>query len=256
MGISRIDTAPRPQPITRNTQDRCSGAPGGGFKGGSPPSANPWDMRNVRGPLSRMRMHLSFHRQGLSGLLVGGAARYVSEIYPVGEKVATDCSRVAFAVFAYLTGQCPAAVVAARGQLPLAGAACPDTSLVKLTPLVHYISLTQNALDPFDNSCGHRLVLLQAKGRVHVLHAFKDKFTLAEHMRSRHAASLTDAAFRTWWAELQAALALPDGARERAFNELLGADGFGEPVGESWMMTHEADLSGDSGSGSGWGPCF
>ena len=54
------------------------------------------------------------------------------------------------------------------------------------------------------------------------MHAFKDKFTLAEHMRSRHAASLTDAAFRTWWAELQAALTLPDGARESAFNELLG----------------------------------
>ena len=216
-------------------------------------AANPWDTRNVHGPLSRMRMHLSFHRQGLSDLLVDGVARYVSEIYPVGEKVATDCSRVAFAVFAYLTGQCPT-VVAARGQLPLAGAACPDASLVKLTPLVHYISLTKSTLDPFDNSCGHRLVLLQAKGRVHVLHAFKDKFTLAEHMRSRHAASLTDAAFRTWWAELQAALALPDShARESTFNELLGADGFGEPVGGSWMMTHEADLSGDSGSRSGGG---
>ena len=218
-------------------------------------AANPWDARNVRGPLSRMRMHLSFHRQGLTDLLVDGTARYVSEIYPVGERMATDCSRVAFAVFAYLTGQCPTAVVAARGQLPLAGAACPDASLVNLTPLVHYISLTQSAIDPFDNSCGHRLVLLQAKGRVHVLHAFKDKFTLAEHMRSRHAASLTDAAFRTWWVELQAALALTDSlARERAFNELLGADGFGEPVGMSWMTTHEADLSGDSGSGYGWEP--
>ena len=63
------------------------------------------------------------------------------------------------------------------------------------------------------------------------MHAFKDKFTLAEHMRSRHAASLTDAAFRTWWAELQAALTLPDGARDSAFNELLGDSGSGSGSG-------------------------
>lgn len=220
-------------------------APGSIALEGAAAAANPWDMRQVRGPASRMRLHLRFHREGLCDMLADGAARYVAEIYPVGERLATDCSRLAFAVFTYLVAQCPTKVLEAASPTQLPGAACPDAALVQQTPLVHYLSLTQDGRDPFDTSCGHRLVLLQTKSRVRLLHAYQGQFTLQEFMRNRCAASMTTVEFQAWWQELQAALALPEvAAREHAFSKLLGAEGFREPVAGSWMLTQAADLSG------------
>ena len=200
----------------------------------------PFDVMVAQERYARTQQHLAAHRNMLCGVevLAEAALRYVSEIYPACDLHATDCTRTAMAALAFFTGSINTR--SALTPVPLASAPCPQQPDGRAC--IHYISLTRIPSDqPLDNSCGHRLVVVQAKGRVRVLQAFKGQFTLAEYMRGT--ASMSSQHFEGWWARLQEALVEPEAAaRERLFARLLGADGFAEPVDKSWMSTRPLDV--------------
>ncbi len=128
----------------------------------------------------------------------------------------------------------------------LMGAQCPDVPVGQKTPVVHYLSLTKRTDDPFEASCGHRLVVLQCSGRVRILHAFKHQFSLQEYIRrSDGTAAMSRSEFVEWWGQMQAVLLESDaGARAAKFMSLLGAKGFEEDVRDSWFVSEQADVSG------------
>jgi hypothetical protein len=205
-------------------------------------AANPFDTSRAINACERMQKHLGFHRAGLCDSLALGAIQYASEIYPVGEGVASDCTRVAFAVFTFLVGTNPrqaATKPAARSQL--LGMQCPVHT--GNTPLVHYISLTGDDTDPFDTGSGHRFVILQSKARVRVLHAFQGLYTIAEYARQHPSTSMSSADFSAWWEALQMALKAPDmRTRAESFATLFGV-AFDQAVARSWILSRNADLS-------------
>jgi hypothetical protein len=186
----------------------------------------------------RMTVHLEQHRSELCGvdMLASAAARYVSEIYPAGDDFATNCTRTAVAVFVFLTGRTD--LLSTCETRSLLGAPCP---VAPTSPQVLYLSLVESGKGRFDTSSGHRLVVLLAKGRARVMHAFNERFLLAEHMRST--GSMAHGEFVKWWGRLQGALRC-DAANERAMmlDELLGPVGFAEPVGGSWMCSAGVDI--------------
>jgi hypothetical protein len=202
-------------------------------------ASNPYDAASrTPAQVQRMQRHLAFHRAGLCDALSDAAIRYASEIYPVGDGLSTDCTRVAFAVFTFLVGTSPRQYASAHQ--PLLGLPCPAQA--GATPLVHYICLAADVADPFDTSAGHRLVVLQAGSRVRILNAFQGLFTLAEFACGHP--SMPSAEFSTWWGELQAALGAPNMPdRATRFTSLIGA-ALDQPVGGSWILTRSADLSG------------
>lgn len=193
----------------------------------------PFDAVTMTDKQQRMIAHLEQHRADLCGadMLAAAATRYVSEIYPTGDPFATDCTRTAVAVFMFFTGQMD--LLRKCEMTPLLGAPCP-TSLP--TPHVLYLSLVGRYDGRFDTGSGHRLVIVLAKGRARVMHAFKDRFTLNEHMRRTGSMSYED--FEVWWAKLQVALACTDGSeRAKVFADLLGPVDFQEAVGKSWLCS-------------------
>ena len=213
-------------------------------------ASNPFDATSRAPPHTvRMHRHLAFHRAGLCDALADAAIRYASEIYPVGDGLSADCTRVAFAVFTFLVGVTPRQAASAGGcegspparqRQRLIGLPCPMQA--GATPLVHYINLTGDDADPFETGSGHRLVVLQAGSRVRVLNAFQGIYTLAEFARGHP--SMPSADFTLWWEQLQTALGTGDmPVRASGFTRLLGA-AFDQAVGSSWILTRSADLSG------------
>lgn len=218
-------------------------------------AAAPFDVMTAHHKRERMQLHLDAHRRALCGVetLADAALHYVSELYPFGDMHATDCTRTATALFAFFTG-CTDTRTAFERQ-SLAGAPCPmaeeaaaaaeqqqQDSPLSSNARIHYISLTSAPHDRLlDTSSGHRLVVLQAKGRARVLHAFKDQFTLGQYMRCT--ASMSARQFECWWGQLQEALSAPEATvREKLFAQLLRADKFAEPVDMSWMSTRAVDV--------------
>jgi hypothetical protein len=184
-----------------------------------------------------MMTHLDHHRAKLCGVdvLAALAAQYVSEIYPAGDLFATDCTRTAVAIFLFFTGKVD--LIRVCEQTDVIGAPCPMDSS---GPMIVYMNLTRQKGDRFETTTGHRLVIVLAKGRARVMHAFKDKFTLEDHMRRTGSMSLPE--FEAWWAKLQEALVAVDGTRVQLFDDLLGPVGFADAVGASWMCTAAVDL--------------
>lgn len=178
----------------------------------SPSVVTPFDVLKQQ---YRMQTHLRHHRDHLCGveMLSDACARYISELYPAGDAHATDSTRTAVALFAFLTNQ----VNRLRDRalaVPLRGAPCPfseSTHSPESTqsqshpkPQVLYVNLTESTHNCFDTTQGLALVIVCSKQRVRILHAIDGVCTLEEHMRST--GSMTQAAFETWWRTLQTAL--------------------------------------------------
>jgi hypothetical protein len=184
----------------------------------------------------RMTVHLEQQRSELCGvdMLASAAARYVSEIYPAGDDFATNCTRTAVAVFVFLTGRTD--LLSTHSSL--LGAQCP---VAPTSPQVLYLSLVESGKGRFDTSSGHRLVVVLAKGRARVMHAFNGRFSLGEHMRCT--GSMAHGEFEEWWGRLQDALGCEGAlAREKMFDGLMGPVGFAEQVGGSWMCSVGVDI--------------